>query len=86
MTSAVNVTSLAVNVTSSTVKVASPAVNVTSSAVKVTSPAVNVVSRDQITDLQTSTAATQNGMLQVCNYLQNILSQGNTLFSGPSLS
>ena len=38
------------------------AVNVTSSAVNVTSPAVNVASRDQITDLQTPTVATQNGM------------------------
>ena len=55
MTSAVNVTSSAVNVTSL-------AVNVTSSAVKVTLSAGNVASRDQITDLQTRTGATQNGM------------------------
>ena len=44
------------------VNVMTSAVNVTSSAVNVTSPAVNVASRDQITDLQTRTAATQNGM------------------------
>ena len=62
MTSAVNVTSSAVNVTSLAVNVTSSAVKVTSSAGNVTSPAVNVESRDQITDLQTRTTATQNGM------------------------
>ena len=69
-----NATSTDPNVTYPAINVTSTDSNVTYPPANVTSIAVNVTSGDQITDLQTSTGATQNGMSQ------NILSQGNTLF------